>query len=130
MGQMSSATNLRFLRPYLQKDIPAVKKAVYLRFFSTTRSCRATYKVQNLASMGKALNKSQFKGDVEERMAELKAAGALEWPRIKRDMHAMTTRDYTAKYADKLKASETRNSEYVTLRGMRGSALSKKGDWC
>ncbi len=80
--------------------------------------------------MGKALNKSQFKGDVEERMAELKAAGALEWPRIKRDMHAMTTRDYTAKYADKLKASETRNSEYVTLRGMRGSALSKKGDWC
>ncbi|KAI6708472.1 hypothetical protein PZA11_004583 [Diplocarpon coronariae] len=103
--QMSSLAGLRFLRPYLHPELPAVQKAAYARFYSKVRR-----KVP-------AATEVQFKGDVRERVKELEAANALLWPRIKNDIPAMTAIEYVAKYAGTMEPSELRQMDMVTLRG-------------
>jgi len=64
MTQMSSLTGLRFLRPYLQQDLPVVRHAAYLRFFSTTRSCLSSKQKKAQDEPGIKRNKVAIKSDV------------------------------------------------------------------
>ncbi|KAH7403163.1 hypothetical protein BKA64DRAFT_668464 [Cadophora sp. MPI-SDFR-AT-0126] len=112
---MSSLTGLRFLRPYLQQDLPVVRHAAYLRFFSTSRCLLSTRKKAQ-EEAGPKRNKVAAKSDVQGRIEELQKAMKLEWPRIASNPHAMTLLDYTVKYGD-MKPSELRKSDYVMLRG-------------
>ncbi|KAK0128161.1 hypothetical protein ONS95_000142 [Cadophora gregata] len=111
---MSSLTGLRFLRPYLQQDVPVVRHAAYLRFFSTSRSClAATKKKRNLEGVGP---KVTTKSDVQGRLDELRVNEKLDWPRLTSNRHAMTTSDFIVKYRD-MKPCEFKNSDFVMLRG-------------
>ncbi|PBP16500.1 lysyl-tRNA synthetase [Diplocarpon rosae] len=102
---MSSVAGLRFLRPYLHPELPIVQKAVYARFYSTVR--------QQIS----AVPEGHVKSDVLERMNELKAANALQWPRIKNNMPPVTVKDYAARFSGKMLPSEIRLKDFVTLRG-------------
>lgn len=120
MTQMSSLTGLRFLRPYLQQDLPVVRHAAYLRFFSTTRSCLSSKQKKAQDEPGIKRNKVAIKSDVQGRIEELQKAMRLEWPMITNSPHAMTLLDYTLKYHD-MNPSELKKSDYVMLRGMEGN---------
>lgn len=120
MTQMSSLTGLRFLRPYLQQDLPVVRHAAYLRFFSTTRSCLSSKQKKAQDEPGIKRNKVAIKSDVQGRIEELQKAMRLEWPMITSSPHAMTLLDYTLKYHD-MNPSELKKSDYVMLRGMEGN---------
>ncbi|KAG4411631.1 hypothetical protein IFR04_015230 [Cadophora malorum] len=113
---MSSLTGLRFLRPYLQQDLPVVRHAAYLRFFSTTRSCLSSKQKKAQDEPGIKRNKVAIKSDVQGRIEELQKAMRLEWPMITNSPHAMTLLDYTLKYHD-MNPSELKKSDYVMLRG-------------
>jgi hypothetical protein len=61
-----------------------------------------------------------FRGSVAERIEELKAADALEWPRIKVDPHTLAIKEFREKYQSQLKPGEIRNKEFVKIRGTEG----------
>ncbi|PBP24222.1 lysyl-tRNA synthetase [Diplocarpon rosae] len=102
---MSSLAGLRFLRPYLHPELPVVQKAAYARFYSTIRQ------------QAPVAPEGHVKGDVSERMNELKAANALQWPRIQNDMPPVTVKDYAARFSGTMLPSEIRPKVFVTLRG-------------
>jgi len=119
--KMSSTAGLRFLRPRTQNDLSTARKAAYLRFFSTSQSL-----------LGKKEKKSYKKGielpaptsglevraKVQERINELKAANALNWPRIKSSKDAMTIGEYLDNYGMMLPTDNLEKSkEYVVVRG-------------
>ncbi|KAH9215195.1 hypothetical protein DL95DRAFT_435709 [Leptodontidium sp. 2 PMI_412] len=113
---MNSTTGLRFLRPYLQQDLPALKRTAYLRFFSSSRSCLYLRNSEKRAVAPHSHNKRAMKSDVQGRIEELKKVQKLEWPRIKSDKDAMTLVEFTAKYIG-MKPVEIRKTDYVMLRG-------------
>ena len=117
---MSSLTGLRFLRPYLQQDLPVVRRAAYLRFFSTTRSGLSSKQKKAQDEPGPKINKVAIKSDVQGRIEELQKAMRLDWPMIRSSPHAMTLLDYSQKYHG-MNPSELRKSDYVMLRGMEGN---------
>ncbi|KAI9047831.1 hypothetical protein LZ554_008539 [Drepanopeziza brunnea f. sp. 'monogermtubi'] len=117
----SSLPNLRFLRPYLHADLPAVRSAAYARFSSSkTKPLGEEVLLSPYKPFGgyRTLPKSEahFKGDVQERMRELTAAYALDWPRVRSDPSALTVREFTNRYKE-MQAAEKRGGEFVTLRG-------------
>ncbi|KAJ5037552.1 uncharacterized protein L3040_007724 [Drepanopeziza brunnea f. sp. 'multigermtubi'] len=98
----SSLPNLRFLRPYLHADLPAVRSAAYARFSSSKTK-----------PPGEEVLLSPHKPD---RMRELKAACALDWPRVRSDPSALTVREFANRYKE-MRTAEKREGEFVTLRG-------------
>jgi lysyl-tRNA synthetase, class II len=123
MIRMNSTRGLRFLRPCLHNDLSPACKAAYLRFFSSSRSVLdpkqfvSRTRIKNLHAFRKPLVKVvEFRGEVQERIEELQAAKALEWPRIKNDKNAMRVDDFLAKYTD-LKPGEMRAEDFVVVRG-------------
>src|SRR4051812_48771172 len=115
---MNTTPGLRFLRPYLQQDLPALKRTAYLRFFSSSQSCRSQLtKVKVRAVAQPYRHKHSPKSDVQGRIDELEKARKLEWPRLQRNRDAMTLLEFTAKYSGMLPV-EIRKSDFVMLRGM------------
>lgn len=122
--RMNSTTGLRFLRPCLHNDLSPVRKAAYLRFFSTSRTVLATkdfvYKprrVRNLNAYKHPISAGiEFRGEVQERIEELHAAKALEWPRIKSEKEVMRIEEFLAKY-NGIERGQCREKEFVMLRG-------------
>ena len=119
---MNPKTGLRFLRPGLHNDLSAARKAAYLHWFSTSRSllssAAATPKIQNVGTGWKTpVTGVEFRGQVQDRIAELKEADALEWPRIKSDKEAMRIGEYIEKYMPILGQGEIREEIYVKVRG-------------
>ncbi len=130
MNPVGPVTGLRFLRPYLCKDVTVARKLAYLRFFSLTRPSRAlrTRNMKNLSKVGVPLEDGvEFHGGINERMEELKAANALEWPRIKRSPMAMTTKEFLVRYKD-LRRGEHVKDDLVLIRGrLRSFRVAGKG---
>jgi lysyl-tRNA synthetase class 2 len=121
-NSMNSTTGLRFLRPCLHNDLSAVRKAAYLRWFSTSRSllnpAAATPKIQNVRRVRTPPTVGgESRAQVQERIAELKDAGALEWPRIKSDKEAMRVGEFIEKYMPILGRGEILEKEHVKVRG-------------
>jgi len=129
---MNSVTGLRFLRPSLHNGLSSVRKAAYLRFFSTSQYLlgkgNAPRKIRNLNAAGQSLAKGvEFRSSVKERIDELKAANALQWPRIKSDKAAMTVTEYLEKYRT-LTLGQYKEEEYVKVRGrIRALRISGSG---
>jgi len=111
-----SLTGLRFLRPYLCKDLQITHRSAYIRFFnSTTR--RNIRKASDLRDpVIKDQQKIEFRGDVAGRIEILKQKDALDWPRIQRSSLAVTCREYVQKYK-KIKPGQVLNDEFVVIRG-------------
>lgn len=98
-------SGLRFLRPYLQNDVPAASKSAYLRFFSTYRAiCHrgVPLKSGNVAAFGKPFNTrthiTEFGTKKQERIDELKKVDALRWPRIESDSNTLRISEFNEKY--------------------------------
>lgn len=95
---MNSSTGLRFLRPYLQKDLPAATKTAYLRFFSTSRAlCHENTAVKAISDHPSRLK--EVRAELQERIVELKNAGALQWPRIQKDKTTLRISTFSKKYS-------------------------------
>jgi hypothetical protein len=117
----SSLPNLRFLRPYLHDNLPAVRSAAYARFSSSkTKSLGEEVLLSPYKPLGgyRPTKAAHFKGDVQGRMREMKAANALDWPRVRSDPSALTVREFANRYKE-MQTAEKREGEYVTLRGTR-----------
>src|SRR5882724_7358670 len=100
---MNPAAGLRFLRPRLHSDLSPARKAAHLRFSSTSqfvkRYAYTSRKIRNLNAYKHYISDGiEFRGEVQERIKELQAANALEWPRIKSDKEAMRIEEFLAKY--------------------------------
>jgi lysyl-tRNA synthetase class 2 len=93
---MNANTGLRFLRPCLSAEVPNFQRSAYVRFYNSTRCLsqakRAekddlkTYsKAQRFPGSDLGAEKVQFapRHEVEQRIVELEASRALEYPRIK-----------------------------------------------
>ncbi|KUJ24569.1 lysyl-tRNA synthetase [Mollisia scopiformis] len=96
---MNPSNGLRFLRPYLQKEVCAVSKSAYLRFFSTSRArCHRGEKISTANAHNGSLRVVGDPRKLRERIDELKKAGALEWPRIKSDNETLRIADFEEKF--------------------------------
>jgi lysyl-tRNA synthetase class 2 len=118
-----NSSGLRFLRPYLQKDVPAASKSAYLRFFSTSRAvCHRGLPLRsgNVAAYGKPFNAkthiTEFGTKKQERIDELKKVDALRWPRIESDSNTLRIADFHEKYS-KLGIKQISN-DVVKLNGV------------
>jgi lysyl-tRNA synthetase class 2 len=115
---MNSSNGLRFLRPYLKKDLPAATKSAYLRFFSTSRALC----LQDAAAARHAVVKTQLtqstelRAKLQERIDELNKAGALEWPRIQGDKNTLRIADFNEKY-DYLQTNDRISDHTVRING-------------
>ncbi|KAE8450613.1 hypothetical protein EG329_005957 [Mollisiaceae sp. DMI_Dod_QoI] len=118
---MNPSSGLRFLRPYLQKDLHAARKSAYLRFFSTSRArChRGASKHDNLGAHKTPVDQlsqiTEFRGNIQQRINELKDADALRWPRIESDIHTLRIQDFNEKY-EHLTIND-RNPDFVRING-------------
>ncbi|TVY64345.1 Lysine--tRNA ligase [Lachnellula suecica] len=101
MDRMSISPGLRFLRPYLCKDVAAPRKLAYLRFFSTSRCLndRINIPKHDDTSFGYVDTPDALKGNANERLQKLEAAGALKWPRVQPDEAAMTVAQFNKKFS-------------------------------
>jgi hypothetical protein len=137
---MNSPSCFRFLGPYsqrLNRSLSASKQVGYLQFYAAVRrfrssaprwsgstSCNTPHiNVESgISQYGVLQNpvesgyKSQ-RDDVRRRIGELQNAKALKYPRIKRDVKAMSCADFRELF-NSLKPEEVKNREIVTLRGM------------
>ncbi|KZF22071.1 lysyl-tRNA synthetase [Xylona heveae TC161] len=101
---------LRFLRPYLWRDLPRPTRAarsVHARFYHATRrrgSEAATPYLSNEA------------GDVQQRYKELNKLSTELYPRVLNDDRAITCNEFRRNY-DSLVPEETKNDQVVTVRG-------------
>ena len=93
---MNSSAGLRFLRPYLSKDVPITKKSIYVRFFNTAMrypakntdpvpwaGYRKGYKLERsglLKKKGKAKSDLKDRAPVELRIKELEIEEELKYP--------------------------------------------------
>lgn len=143
---MAANPGLRFLRPYIWKDLPPATKSAYLQFYNTTRSSRIKVLQSHCA------RKEIFRGfrtisrdlktataarparevtaevhvaeDFEslgaaltQRVQELKATNGLAYPRIRSGSWTTNCSDFKKRYAS-LNAGEVRHEETVVLCGM------------
>jgi lysyl-tRNA synthetase, class II len=115
---MSTSPGLRFLRPYLCKDLAVSRKHAYLRFFSTTR-CLEKKAYQKIDSYGHDVSKgnNNLKRNTNDRITKLESANALIWPRLQNDVKSMTLAEYNTKYRY-LQAGDKAKDETILLRGM------------
>ena len=125
---MPSTTGLRFLRPYLSQDVPATRKAIYIRFFHTSR-CQATgspKKFPERYESGKsrspkhphiAVEIDKDRANIDARIKELEKGRALNYPRFKTVPNTMSVKDYQLKYGS-MTAGEKRPLEMITVYGM------------
>ncbi|TVY13853.1 Lysine--tRNA ligase, partial [Lachnellula arida] len=126
---MTPSSGLRFLRPYLCKDLAVSRKHAYLRFFSSTR-CLGKKSFQKIDSYGHDVLKGKdgLKRNTNDRITKLEGANALKWPRIQNDMNSLTLTEYNEKYR-RLQAGVELSDETVLIRGrlmsfrMAGSKL-------
>lgn len=116
-------SGLRFLRPYLQKDVSAAKKSAYLRFFSSSRAVchqRIPRKSGNVAAYGQPFNArthiTEFGTKIQERIDELKKVDALRWPRIESDNNTLRISEFLEKY-DHL-VSKQPSKDIVKINGV------------
>lgn len=121
---MSASPGLRFLRPYLCKDLAVSQKNAYLRFFSSSRRLEKKA-FQTVSSYGHdvAEDKENLKRNTNDRITKLEKANALNWPRIQNDKKSMTLGDYNTKY-ESLEFGQRIQSENVLVRGMELSEKS------
>ncbi|KAL2063726.1 hypothetical protein VTL71DRAFT_5531 [Oculimacula yallundae] len=118
---MNTTTGLRFLRPYLQQDLPALRRTAYLRFFSSSQPCCAasTKKPKQRKVRGAFRPFVPTTGntsDVSTRLEELSLAEELNWPRIQHSEHALTVSEFVTKYASTVKPGQAKH-ELVVVRG-------------
>jgi hypothetical protein len=120
---MSGRSGLRFLCPYLLKDISVSRRSIYVRFFNTTRCLSNVTSFQN-PGPGRlrkrvvgAVGINEDRGPIEERIRELEEGRALGYPRIQRLPHSLSLLEYQRRYAS-LKANEKRPDEIVAVYGM------------
>jgi len=116
---MTISPGLRFLRPYLCKDLAVSQKHAYLRFFSSTR-CLGKKAYQKIDSYGHDVSKGggeALKRNTNDRITKLESANALKWPRIQNDVNGLTLTEYNEKYK-RLQAGAKLSDETVLIRGM------------
>jgi lysyl-tRNA synthetase class 2 len=108
---MSSSNSLRFLRPYLYKELPAARKSAYLRFFSSTR-CRF-----DGADSRKISDELKAEGIPDwNRAQRLESAELLKWPRLERNASALSTKEFNSRYKTLSPSESAKDS--VTVRGI------------
>lgn len=114
---MTTSPGLRFLRPYLCKDLAVSRKHAYLRFFSSSR-CLGKKAYQKIDSYGHDVSpgKENLKRNTNDRITRLEIANALKWPRIQNEMSTLTLSEYNEKYR-RLQAGAKLNDETVLVRG-------------
>ncbi|TVY42447.1 Lysine--tRNA ligase [Lachnellula subtilissima] len=115
---MTISPGLRFLRPYLCKDLAVSPKHAYLRFFSSTR-CLGKKAFQKIDSYGHDVSKGggeALKRNTNDRITKLESANALKWPRVQNDVNALTLTEYNEKYK-RLQAGAKLSDETVLIRG-------------
>lgn len=130
--RMNSPCGLRFLRPYLYRDIPIPRRAVYLRLFSTTKcvssenapldepNINLRQRPINIYLKGTKRKKTPSKVPIsksDQRLEKLKAANALEWPRIVQDKRAVTIEEFHRHYHGILRQSGAQSPDLVVIRG-------------
>jgi hypothetical protein len=115
---MSTSPGLRFLRPYLCKDLSVPTNRAYLRFFSDTR--RLNNKHHEFAqSSGHNVTKEKgvkLKRNTNDRLTKLENTNALVWPRIQNDGKSMTLKEYASKY-EYLTPGASAKGDTVVVRG-------------
>ncbi|TVY49833.1 Lysine--tRNA ligase, partial [Lachnellula occidentalis] len=114
---MTISPGLRFLRPYLCKDLAVSQKHAYLRFFSSTR-CLGKKAYQKIDSYGHDVSngKVNLKRNTNDRITKLEIANALKWPRIQNEVNTLTLSEYNEKYK-RLQAGAKLSDETVLVRG-------------
>jgi len=134
---MNVSTGMKFLRPYLCKDVHITKKSIYLRFYHNTK-CMAEkspeapsstvdisgVKAGSNISLINPLSDNQtvLKGEkqrisVRNRIEVLERAKALSYPRIEQDADALTLKEFGEKY-NSLEANNSLHNDSRTVRGM------------
>jgi hypothetical protein len=109
---MNTNSGVRFLRPYLFKDLPVRNKSRYLKFFNTTRCfSAAAARADKLHSqsthhklvqidLGVANPSVDGRALVEQRINDLKGTRALKYPRIESDGVTLTVADFRNRYGN------------------------------
>jgi lysyl-tRNA synthetase class 2 len=121
-NRMNPIAGLRFLRPCLHNDLSSARKAAYVRWFSTSQSLLGygdpPRKILNFNAVKQPLATGvEFRTQVQDRIAELQEADALQWPRIKSDKDSMTIEEYIQKYAALMGHGDIQEDLYVKVRG-------------
>jgi hypothetical protein len=124
---MNNTTGLRFLRPYLSKDVPVIRKSTYIRFFNTTTKCLAgpasKTKLSGTVKMKKvAVENIKDRAPVELRIKELEEARALNYPRIQSVGKVLTLEEFQRRYKD-MAPREARTKDILTVNGMCSSGF-------
>jgi lysyl-tRNA synthetase class II len=120
---INAATNgLQFLRPFLFRATPSKHKLCYIRLFNTT-SCH--YSSQSTtpkkSKLSKQTDETRLKlvtetSDVEERVAVLTKADALNWPRIHNTSQDVTVKQFLETY-NHVNKGQTLQDKSVVLHG-------------
>ncbi|KAH8596568.1 hypothetical protein B0O99DRAFT_651352 [Bisporella sp. PMI_857] len=122
---MNASTGLRFLRPYLYKDIPVTRKSVYLRFYNHASSTTDTASRAGTSYGSTTTKPTTAPAEIKEkdhaihiieRAKELKQAYSLLYPRINNDKNAVSIAEFTNAYKD-LGKGESISNDGRTLRG-------------
>lgn len=130
---MSANIGLRFLRPYLSKELSVVRRSIYSSFYYSAR-CLATLAAesgskdtievvhssgvsQKTNSVVKNRDGVQLtsRQEVKRRTAELQQAEALVYPRIEDPGKSLTVAEYVELYKDLQKGHPKK--DIFTLRG-------------
>jgi len=120
---MNAISGLRFLRPYLCKDLRIKSESAYLRFSTSTRCCldlpssrpsRTPYRATE-TELQYGESDVKLRRAVALRTQDLKEAGALVYPRIQPHSWALTFREFQSKYGHL--APGIRSGDIVILRG-------------
>ncbi|KAI9858622.1 MAG: hypothetical protein M1830_006330, partial [Pleopsidium flavum] len=109
-----TSKGFRFLRPYLCRDLrplPGVACRAHLRFYSVTRSCNSSF-----CRIFKRFSTPLSKGEVQQRVEELRSTEGLTYPRIGHDEHSLVCKTFYKRYSI-LKAGERDNGTRVVLHG-------------
>ncbi len=133
---MNTSIGLRFLRPYVFKDLPVTPNSTYIRFFNTTRHLAASPADKAKKTKRKFIKAALTKNEgqvkkknviqelvgrtpVEQRVSELEQAQALVYPRIQSDPAALSCAEYQRRY-NTMVPGEKRLEESARLYGTCG----------
>ncbi|KAG9235433.1 hypothetical protein BJ875DRAFT_374320 [Amylocarpus encephaloides] len=114
---MNTLSGLRFLRPYLSKDLPAAARSAYIHFNrKETKLGKHLFFDEDVRNrVARALTPSGTKNDSEKRIERLKNAEFLEWPRVENQLHVLPA-------AEELISLQTQLS-FAVCPKMEGSSL-------
>lgn len=113
----SSMNGLRFLRPYLCKELQVSHRTTYIRLFNTSCVQYEKNRTRKRRPMYGSEETIGSRGDVINRIEHLKKEDGLKWPRIESSLNAMSCADFHQQY-HALKHGKTLNDTFVVLRGM------------